>query len=100
MPATLPNRDHRIDTAKGALIVLVVLGHLLEVTNFWDAETFRLALTAIYLFHMPAFVFLAGITAKANRLPERAGGILLLLLTFQGLYWVFDTLAGTPQQFS
>ncbi|NKX49960.1 acyltransferase family protein [Arthrobacter deserti] len=93
-------RDLRTDAAKGVLICLVVLGHLLEVTNFWDAQTFRLPLTAIYLFHMPAFVFLAGATSRTGRLLERVGGILVLLVTFQVLYWLFDTLAGTPKQFS
>ncbi|MGO2780447.1 acyltransferase family protein [Glutamicibacter arilaitensis] len=54
---------HRLDVAKGALIILVVLGHLLEANAGWEARTTRLPLTAIYMFHMPAFVFLAGITA-------------------------------------
>lgn len=92
-------RDHRLDTAKGVLIVLVVLGHLLEQTNFWDAGSTRLPLTAFYLFHMPAFVFLAGVTAKTSRLFERAGTLLVLLLTFQGLYWVFDAVIESPHQF-
>src|SRR5699024_8061042 len=33
----------------------------------------------IHSFHMPAFVFLAGITAKSNRLPESVLTLLVLL---------------------
>lgn len=93
-------RDHRLDAAKGVLICLVVFGHLLEQTSFWDAGSIRLPLTAIYLFHMPAFVFLAGVTAKTTRLVERAGSSLVLLLAFQGLYFGFDLLIESPQKFT
>ena len=90
----LPTRDFRIDAAKGVLILLVVVGHLLEVTNYWGAKSIRLPLTSIYMFHMPAFVFLAGATAKTNRLGHRIGHLLILLLTFQALYLVDNALTG------
>lgn len=44
-------------------------------------------MTLIYAFHMPAFVFLAGITAKSNRLAERVLTFLVLLLTALPLMW-------------
>jgi len=37
------------------------------------------------MFHMPAFVFLAGITAKSTQLPRRIGVFLVLLVVFQTL---------------
>ena len=82
-------RDNRLDVAKGVLIVLVVLGHLLEeVSGEWEDGLVRLVLTVIYAFHMPAFVFLAGLTAKSTRLLERLLTFVMLLGVFQYLYFV------------
>lgn len=93
-------RDLRIDGAKGCLIFLVVLGHLLEGMNRWDADTVRIPLTAIYAFHMPAFVFLAGVTAKATMLGRRIGTLLVLLVAFHALYYGFTTALGEPVNMS
>lgn len=41
----------------------------------------------IYMFHMPAFVFLAGITAKSNKLAERVLTYFVLLATVLPLMW-------------
>lgn len=82
-------RDNRLDFAKGVLIVLVVLGHLLEeVSGGWEDGFVRLVLTVIYAFHMPAFVFLAGVTAKSTRMLERLLTFVILLGAFQCLYFV------------
>lgn len=83
----LKQRDQRLDIAKGILIVLVVLGHMLEGTNFWTANTVRLPLTLIYAFHMPAFAFLTGITGTPKNLVRRIGPLLVLLVLFQVLYF-------------
>lgn len=80
-------RDQRLDIAKGLLIVLVVLGHLLEGTNVWSATTVRLPLTIIYAFHMPAFAFLTGITGTPKNLVRRVGPLVVLLVLFQVLYF-------------
>jgi len=100
MPPEAPARDHRLDTAKGILITLVVLGHVLEAVASWDARTTRLPLTAIYLFHMPAFVFLAGITAKATHLLRRLGIFAVLLLAAQALYFAAVLLFDVDKSFS
>lgn len=76
-------RDQRLDIAKGVLITLVVAGHFLEAMNDWSAETVRLPLTLIYSFHMPAFVFLTGITAKPYGLVRRIRPLVMLLVLFQ-----------------
>ena len=63
--ATKPSgtRSLQIDALKGAGILLVILGHLLEHPS--RATPLVQALhTAIYSFHMPLFVFLSGIFAK------------------------------------
>lgn len=94
-------RDHRLDNAKGVLIFLVVTGHLCEtITGDWAVDSFRLVLTAIYAFHMPAFVFLAGTTAKTSRLGERVLTFAIYLLIFQPLYFLARLLAGEPFDWS
>lgn len=98
--ATSTRRDQRLDSAKGILISLVVLGHLLEATSSWDADIIRLPLTIIYMFHMPAFIFLSGITAKRHNLRRRVGVFLVLLLTFQGLYYGAVWLSPLERDFS
>lgn len=53
-----------IDAWKGLLILLVVLGHVVGAMYHYADGTSRMALgvvyRAIYLFHMPAFFFVAG----------------------------------------
>lgn len=79
-------RDPRLDNAKAVLITAVVLGHLLESVQGWQNQTLRAALTFIYLFHMPAFIFLAGITAKRQGILPRVLNLAVLLVAFQALY--------------
>ncbi|MHC8315687.1 acyltransferase family protein [Pseudomonas sp. LB3P31] len=81
-------RDHRMDNAKGLLIFLVVLGHCLEAVKGWEDPIIRGLLTAIYMFHMPAFVFLAGITAKQDQLGRRIANLAIILVLFQLAYVV------------
>ncbi len=57
------NRLDRVDALKGAGILLVVFGHLLEHPVAATPLVHGLH-TAIYSFHMPLFVFLSGIFAK------------------------------------
>ena len=74
-------RNLKLDNAKGILITLVVIGHMLlpiqgttrGVTNFFYM---------IYAFHMPAFVFISGLLAqRINR--RRWCSTLWLYLLFQ-----------------
>lgn len=59
----MKERNLKLDNAKGILITLVVIGHMLlpiqgttrGVTNFFYV---------IYAFHMPAFVFISGLLAQ------------------------------------
>ena len=54
----------------------------------------------IYMFHMPAFVFLAGITAKSNRLAERVLTYFVLLATVLPLMWVWMWVFGLDPDYS
>ncbi|SMY03037.1 Fucose 4-O-acetylase [Brevibacterium antiquum CNRZ 918] len=96
----VPTRDHRLDRAKGILIFTVVLGHLLARTGPWDDDVLRAPMYLIYSFHMPAFVFLAGITAKSTRLPERVLTFLVLLFTVLPLLWGWMSIFGLDPDYS
>jgi fucose 4-O-acetylase-like acetyltransferase len=92
----MAKRDYRLDKAKGILIFLVVVGHFLERISGWEMGYSRALLTAIYSFHMPAFVFLAGITAKSNRLVDRVLVFVVLVVATQPLYYYWMSLVGKP----
>lgn len=92
MPRT---RDRRLDLLKGLLIAGVVLGHFLEPTggeapgalySGWDHQPQRWVLTFLYLFHMPLFVFLAGVTARPRRVAHRIAEMLGLYVLLQTAY--------------
>lgn len=56
-------RDNRIDSLKGFLIVLVVLGHV--ITSLDNVNTINHAVMGlIYVFHMPLFILLSGYLTK------------------------------------
>ncbi|WP_084104980.1 acyltransferase family protein [Demequina sp. NBRC 110056] len=69
-------RDRSVDTVAGALIILVVLGHAIEPLEGRLSEAL---LQWIFLFHMPAFVFLSGyLTGWSSHLSARELAIRLL----------------------
>ena len=62
----MENRNIAIDIAKGIGIILVVWGHVIQVSagegnfDYWGNSIFEI----IYSFHMPLFIFLSGFTAS------------------------------------
>ena len=92
-------RDDRLDSAKGILITLVVFGHSLEATSYWDDSLIRFLLTAIYAFHMPAFIFLAGVTSKPDNVVKRIAVLVSLLVIFQCLYFVYLPFMDSNKEF-
>ena len=57
------SRNYRFDNIKFILITLVVFGHFLELINGQVTDNlYRI----IYLFHIPAFIFITGYFAKFN----------------------------------
>lgn len=90
-------RDARFDNFKGLLIFLVVFGHFIqEIYGFKDEnEYIRIVYSFIYLFHMPAFVFISGYFTKRNdeRVFEKVLKQQIIPLgIFQVLYEIFNKL--------
>lgn len=62
-------RDTRIDSLKGLLIILVVIGHV--ITTFDNSSTINHGVMGvIYIFHMPLFILISGYFSKS---PEQQG---------------------------
>ena len=67
----MKQRIYRYDNVKALLIFLVVLGHM--TTDYVsDSHLVRWTTLWIYMFHMPAFIFLSGIVHKHYITEERA----------------------------
>lgn len=88
-------RSGYLDSAKFVLVQLVVIGHLLEqvrqLSPFVEA-----AYRFIYMFHVPALVFMSGMVAHAS-FDVRQGGrwlstLVLPYLVFQGVYLYADAI--------
>jgi fucose 4-O-acetylase-like acetyltransferase len=90
-------RNGHIDALKGAGILLVVFGHLIERPSGQSA-LLQTLYTAIYSFHMPLFVFLAGIfareTLKSRDYQKIAWTLFLPLVVFQVIYLGAGRLTG------
>ncbi len=78
-------RNYRIDNMKFILISFVVIGHLLEL---FDGTTEQIIYKIIYLFHMPAFIFLTGYFAHFNPM-KIIKNFLCPYIIFQVLYLWF-----------
>ncbi|MGP5073418.1 acyltransferase family protein [Arthrobacter rhombi] len=101
MMVTPPTRrDPVLDASKGILILLVILGHLLARSDPQDGFVTKALITGIYAFHMPAFVFLAGITSKPRGILQRCTQFLTLLVVFQVAYFLARWVMGSDATFS
>lgn len=71
-------RDLQLDSVKGALIFLVVYGHLIEQVHGdgWGLNVYQF----VYLFHMPAFIFISGMLSHATLETEDVGKLVSRLL--------------------
>lgn len=74
-PATTRERRLDLDRAKGAAMLLVVVGHIVAAESPRGAEWYDTFRYAIYRFHMPFFLYLSGYVAwlsGAIRVPDSA----------------------------
>ncbi|MHA6686699.1 acyltransferase family protein [Mesorhizobium sp. A556] len=90
-------RNGHIDALKGAGILLVVFGHLIERPSGQSA-LLQTLYTDIYAFHMPLFVFLSGIfareTLKSRDYQNIAWTLFFPLVVFQIIYLGAGQLTG------
>ena len=92
----MQKRLEHYDNAKGILILLVVMGHLLAYANpDWSIKPYILAHSYIASFHMPAFFALSGMLFDAERWQKRSWGAFLTrrVRTLAVPYLFFELLA-------
>lgn len=82
-------RNYRFDNIKCILIVLVVLGHFLELSK--DSATADNIYRVIYLFHMPAFIFVSGYFSKFDS-KKILRTLICPYFIFQTIYLAFHSL--------
>lgn len=81
----LTQRNFFIDNIRGILIMLVIIGHYLEL--FFAFSIIRSLFIFIYLFHIPLFVAISGYLSKENfSLLKNFKKILLPYIIFQIIY--------------
>lgn len=79
-------RNYKFDNIKFLLMFLVLLGHSLEL---FKGDERKLLYQIIYLFHMPAFIFITGYFAKfqPKKIIQR---YVITYFVFQTIYQIFD----------
>src|SRR5690606_26717780 len=70
-PARPRARDPFLDNARGLLITMVVVGHTVESFHVLDQVIPDMVYTAIYSFHMAAFVAISGYLSRSYRNEPR-----------------------------
>ena len=87
----MKQRDFLFDNYKAFLIILVVIGHFIELTS--EDNNFLIAMKwIIFSFHMPAFVFISGyFSRKKQDLYRMIQQLLIPYLIFEVLYYVLYT---------
>lgn len=96
-------RDAFFDNAKWLLIFLVVLGHLISPLK-GESDFLYTMYNFIYTFHMPAFIFIAGVFSRGTwslKLVRNVGcKILLPYFLFQILFSIFQYVFEPQKTFS
>ena len=86
-------RDPYFDNAKCILILLVVFGHFIEPMN--RNIMLKNIFIFIYLFHMPAFIFISGYFSKPKLIKDkRIIKFLVLYTIFQLIFVAFNNFIG------
>ncbi len=80
-------RSSYYDNLKGILTILVVFGHVISPVQNEGKNFFEYIYKALYIFHMPVFVFVSGILTKSEvRIKDLLGKIFFPLIFFQIIY--------------
>ena len=84
-------RNQYFDNLKGFLIILVVVGNTLELANP-ESVNIHFFVLALYVFHMPLFVFLSGYFSKLSKRTtvQKVKSSLKIYLYAQVFYTAFN----------
>src|SRR3954467_6618617 len=89
------------DNAKFLLVFLVVLGHFIQ-SYIHDNKIIFTLYTAIFLFHMPAFILISGYFAKGYKkkgyFKKSVKKILIPYFIFQIIYSIYYYLIGKEEK--
>lgn len=93
-------RDFYFDNFKAFLIVLVVIGHFLgPVANQYETVSYIRKL--IFLFHMPAFIFISGYFSRHNDWVKVVKKVFIPYIILQVIFCIFYNFVwGAPRFFS
>ncbi len=84
------SRDYRIDSIKGLLIILVILGHFINALDNTSPINHGV-MGSIYIFHMPLFILISGYFTKhpshmsSRELWRGIGNLFITLVIFHTL---------------
>lgn len=93
-------RDLTLDTAKGLLIVFVLIGHICADYNA-TIPLFNTITIYIYIFHMPCFIFISGyLSKKLSKNRERSIKNFSSFVLFQFLWLLFCLIVHRYDQYS
>lgn len=67
------------------MILFVVLGHLIEVTAGWQSGVGESVMEAIFMIHMPAFIFMAGMTFNHYKVDGQIISVSILIYCFPNI---------------
>ena len=86
-------RDNRIDSLKGLLIILVILGHVITTLDNVNVVN-HAVMGLIYVFHMPLFILISGYLTRSPE-QQSAGdmwrGVLNILITL-GIFQLLESI--------
>jgi len=93
-------RDYYFDNFRAFLIVMVVIGHYFGPIAK-QYEIIACIQKVIFLFHMPAFVFISGYFSKKNDWTKLVKTLLIPYLALQIIfYFLYNYIWGVPKEFS
>lgn len=90
-PAPAREREPFWDNAKGVLVTFVVLGHAIQPSAAAGVVLADVLYRVVYLFHMPAFVFVTGVLT-AELTARRAGRLVTTVLVPYVIFQVLQTI--------
>ena len=98
-------RLHYFDNVKAVLILLVVVGHVIDISVVGMHKTAQAAFVFIYSFHMPLFIFLSGLFVDVGRMDvqkvvRRIFYFIVLGYTAKVVYQIVPVLSGGQFSFS